>query len=276
MSAGATEQRGMGERARPLEVEPKSEAPHLSVVIPVYRSATILPRLHARLTRALEALGHPFEIVYVDDASPDDAWRTLVTLRGDDARVRLIQLERNAGQHRALLLGLTEARGDFVVTMDDDLQHPPEEIAALYRVLAGGDLDVVIGRYDEKKHGPVRRLGTSLTKTLARLSLGIPRDLELTSFRIMVRGVAHALAAVPRRNPVIGFMLFDVTRRVSNVSVRHDPRPGGGSSYSPRALVRHLLVLLVDYTDWPRRTGAARRRPSRHAAADAVVRRRIG
>ena len=230
-----------------------SDAPHLSIVIPVYRSAKILPELHERLINALEELGHSFEIIYVDDASPDDAWSVLVGLRQDDERVLLIQLMKNSGQPRALLAGLGEARGEFVVTMDDDLQHRPEEIALLYDAVQADDLDAVIARFDSKKHGGIRRLGSRFVKWLSTRALGIPPEIDLTSFRIMHHRVAHEISCMQRLNPVIGFLIFETTLRVGSVQVHHEPRRHGGSSYSNRALLDAMLVRIFDYTDWPLR-----------------------
>jgi dolichol-phosphate mannosyltransferase/undecaprenyl-phosphate 4-deoxy-4-formamido-L-arabinose transferase len=230
-----------------------TDAPQLSIVIPVYRSATILPELHRRLLAALDGLGRSFEIVYVDDASPDDAWAVLEELRAGDDRVVLIQLMRNSGQQRALLTGLGEARGEFVVTMDDDLQHRPEEIGLLLDAITKDDLDAVIARFDSKKHGATRNLGSWAVKRLSTAALGIPPEFDLTAFRIMHQRVAHEIACMQRLNPVVGFLIFEVTRRVGSVEVHHDARSDGRSSYSRRALLDAMMIRIFDYTDWPLR-----------------------
>ena len=144
--------------------EPVDDRPEISVVIPVYGSEQGLPELHRRLTAALDELvGERFEVVYVDDASPDGSWdedlrrRTGCVLRliRDEGgrRILLLQLMRNSGQQRAVLCGLAHARGRFIVTMDDDLQHRPEEIRVLYDEICSTGADIIMGSYARKNHG---------------------------------------------------------------------------------------------------------------------------
>lgn len=225
----------------------------LSVVVPVYGSAPMLVELHERLRKALDAITPDWEIVFVEDASPDEAWEVLEELALRDPRVRAIQLMRNYGQQRAVLCGLAHSRGEFVVTMDDDLQHRPEEIALLYDAIRSGDADVVVGRYRQKQHGWHRRLATHVVRWLAQKTIGVPRSLSLTSFRIMRRCVAREVVKIDHSNPVVGYLLFAVTRRVRNVDVHHDVRKLGGSSYSLKGLVDYFLCMVIDYSDWPLR-----------------------
>jgi dolichol-phosphate mannosyltransferase/undecaprenyl-phosphate 4-deoxy-4-formamido-L-arabinose transferase len=225
----------------------------LSVVVPVYGSAPMLVELHERLQKALDEITPDWEIVFVEDASPDEAWEVLEELAARDSRVRAIQLMRNYGQQRAVLCGLAHSRGELVVTMDDDLQHRPEEIALLYDAIRDGDADVVVGRYRQKQHGWHRRLGTHLVRWLAQKTIGVPRSLSLTSFRIMRRCVAREVVKLDHSNPVVGYLLFAVTRRVRNVDVHHDVRKLGGSSYSLKGLVDYFLCMVIDYSDWPLR-----------------------
>ena len=115
-----------------------------SVVVPVYNSAPILPELHRRLTLVLAALGRPYEIIFVDDCGPQDCWPVLCALAQGDGHVKAIQLMRNAGQSNATLCGLAQAQGELVVMMDDDLQHPPEQLPRLIEALTP-QVDVVMG-----------------------------------------------------------------------------------------------------------------------------------
>lgn len=225
----------------------------LSVVIPVYRSAPILPELHARLSAALAKLTSNYEIIFVDDNSEDGSWQELLRLREQDPRVRLVQLMKNFGQQRAVLCGLAHSKGKLVVTMDDDLQQRPEEIGVLIDHLKTQDLDVVIGRYAAKQHGFLRGLGTKLVKATAQSTVGIPKTLDLTSFRAMRRQVVEQVVPLRSTNPVVGFLLFSVTRRIGNVTVSHDPRRHGDSSYSLRSLINYFLCMVIDYSDLPLR-----------------------
>lgn len=227
--------------------------PLLSVVIPVYRSSAGLDELFKRLRTAIDEITPNWEVLFVDDCSPDDSWRKLDDLVAADARVRAIQLMRNYGQQRAVLTGLGHSLGEFVVTMDDDLQHRPEEIQLLLDTIRSSSADVVIGRYRDKKHGRLRSLGTRTAKWLAEKTIGVPRHLSMTSFRIIRHGVAQEVSKIQHSNPVVGYLLFAVTRRFENVDVHHDPRKVGVSNYSLRDLVNYFLCIVTDYSDWPLR-----------------------
>jgi glycosyltransferase involved in cell wall biosynthesis len=228
--------------------------PKLSAVIPVYRSASWLVELHERLGTALAEITPDYEILFVDDASPDNAWSVLESIRERDPRVRLFQLLRNSGQQRAVLLGLSESRGDVVVTMDDDLQQRPEDIHLLVDALGSGDVNVVFGSYGKKEHGRLRNGGSRLVKELAFRMLGIPREVDLTSFRALDGFVAREVSKQRNANPVIGFLIFEVTHRLAAVETHHDPRAGGESGYGWRDLVNYFFCMLMDYSDWPLRT----------------------
>lgn len=234
----------------------RSEAPLrplLSVVIPVYRSEGSLDDLWTRLRAALEKITPHWEIVFVEDCSPDGVWAKIERIAASDGRVRPFQLMRNYGQQRAIQFGLSQSEGDYVVTMDDDLQHRPEEIVTLLTALEASRADVVIGRYREKKHGLVRRIGTRVVKWLAEKTVGVPPALSLTSFRLMRREVAHAVARIRHSNPVVGYLLYAVTTRIVNAEVEHDPRRVGTSNYTFRDLIDYFLCMVIDYSDWPLR-----------------------
>jgi undecaprenyl-phosphate 4-deoxy-4-formamido-L-arabinose transferase len=142
----------------------------LSVVIPVYRSEGTLRVLVQQLRTVLEETGLDYELVFVDDGSPDQSWEVLRELRdahGD--RIVAVQLMRNFGHHNALMCGFHHTRGQLVVTMDDDLQHPPDEIPVLLGAIRSGGLDLVYGVYGEKKHRQWRNLGSSVVILFYRL-----------------------------------------------------------------------------------------------------------
>jgi len=225
----------------------------LSVVVPVYRSESGLPQLFERLTQALDRLGRSWEVILVDDFSPDRSWDVMRRLKGDDPRFVLVQLTRNHGQQRAVMCGLAHAQGKYVVTMDDDLQHDPGDIAVLLEALETRDCDAVIARFETKQHGIVRNLGTWAVKRIAKHTVGVPLQLDLTSFRVMRKETARALSEQRNPNPVVGFLLHAVTRRIENVTVRHHPRALGRSSYGLRHLVVYMTQMVLDYSDFPLR-----------------------
>ncbi len=226
----------------------------ISVVVPVYRSAPLLPALVQRLKGVLEAQGRPWEIVMVDDASPDASWSVLQGLRRADARIRIVQLARNHGQQHATLCGLNYARGDEVVTIDDDLQNPPEEIAPLLARLRAGHA-AVIGRITDKRHGGWRNAGSRAHQYLAERIIAKPRGLYLSSFRALSRPAVDRLVRYKGAHPHISALLLKAVPPASvvNVDVRHDPRSVGGSTYSLRKLVKIASFLLFNHSYIPLR-----------------------
>ncbi len=225
---------------------------HFSVVIPVYNSAKMLPELHRRLSSAMSSMGRPYEIVLVEDCGPDDAWEVLQGIAAVDGHVRAIQLMRNSGQGNATLCGLAHARGRFVITLDDDLQHPPEEIPRLVAALTP-ELDVILGVPAEMRHTLFRRLGSQLMHELNCILLNKERNLRFTAFRCMRRTVVDAVLGLRTFAPSFGPMLSTVTRRIGNVTLRHDPRKEGRSSYTLGRLFSHTLSNLVGYSMLPLR-----------------------
>lgn len=216
----------------------------LSVVIPVYHSADCLPELVRQLTATLDGLARPYEIILVDDASPDDTWPVLERLAREYPRVAGVSLMLNYGQHRATLFGLSLARGDVVVTMDDDLQQPPDQIPLLLQALADQpDMDAAIGCYREKRHSGYRNAGSALIRFLNRRAFQLPRNLCSSSFRALRRPVVDSLVRWRTRNPALAAMIYQTTRRIVNVPVRHVPRFAGRSHYSLLRQVR----LALDY-----------------------------
>lgn len=225
-------------------------APEYSVVVPCYRSGDWLHELVDGISRALSP--HEFEIVLVNDGSPDDVtWRAISGLAADNARVRGIDLARNVGQFAALMCGLGAARGDKVITIDDDLQHPPEEIPKLIEALAD-DIDVVIGIYEAKQHHRFRNLGSSLMNRVFR-SFGKPDEIRMGSFRLMRRSVVDTLLSFGTVRPVPGAMILQATSRIKNVEVRHAPRVSGESGYSITRLVSSTIDNVINASTAPLR-----------------------
>jgi undecaprenyl-phosphate 4-deoxy-4-formamido-L-arabinose transferase len=226
----------------------------ISVVVPVFRSAPLLPALAARLKSVLDAQGRPWEIVMVDDASPDDSYAVMQGLRKADPRVRIIQLARNHGQQHATLCGLNYARGEEVVTIDDDLQNPPEEIAALLAKLREGHA-AVIGRITDKRHGQWRNAGSRAHQYFAERIIGKPRGLYLSSFRALSRAAVDRLVRYKGAHPHISALLLKSVPpgAIVNVEVRHEARSVGSSTYTLRKLLKTASFLLINHSYIPLR-----------------------
>ena len=224
----------------------------LSIVIPVYNSAESLPLLAGRLKPALEALGRPFEVILINDGSRDRSWDTVQRLAQEHPWVIGIDLMRNYGQHNALLCGIRAARFETIVTMDDDLQNPPEEIAKLLAKLNEG-YDVVYGTPLTEQHGLWRDLASRITKTALQSAAGAEVARKVSAFRIFRTNLREAFASY--RSPYISVdvLLTWATTRFAAIQVEHDPRKLGKSSYTFRKLVTHALNMLTGYSSAPLR-----------------------
>ena len=193
-------------------------------MIPVYRSRETLDELYRRLCNALVALTGEFEIVFVEDDGGDDSWSVIRRLAAKDPRVRGIRLSRNYGQHNALLCGIREARYEVVVTLDDDLQNPPEEIGRLLLKLDEG-YDVVYGAPEREQHGVLRDLASQITKFVLQNAMGASIARRVSAFRAFRTHVRNAFAGYGGPFVSIDVLLTWGTTRFVAVPVRHDPRP---------------------------------------------------
>jgi polyisoprenyl-phosphate glycosyltransferase len=182
-------------------------------------------------------------VIFIDDASADRSWDVLMQLeRTDPNHVRAVRLLQNGGQHRAILCGLHHARGRIIVTMDDDLQHPPEEIHRLIARLIEGDLDLVYGSYRKKNHSGWRNLGSWAITSFHRLAF--QSKVRFSSFRAFRRELAARILRCDRTFPFVDGLLAANTRRIGEVEVEHHERPLGASGYSFRKLAQLTLHLV--------------------------------
>jgi len=224
----------------------------LSIVIPVYNSAEILPALVARLEPVLAAAAPASEVILVNDGSADGSWPAIVRLAAANPRLRGIDLMRNYGQHNALLCGIRAAAGRLVVTMDDDLQHPPEEIPQLLAALTP-ESDVVYGVPERRQHGLFRDLASGLTKSVLKGTLGAGARTapDVSAFRLFRTDLRQAFARYEHPYVSIDVLLTWATSRFTAVSVRHAPRHSGRSNYTFRMLARHAVNLVTGFSVRP-------------------------
>jgi undecaprenyl-phosphate 4-deoxy-4-formamido-L-arabinose transferase len=224
--------------------------PQLSIVIPVHRSGQILPVLHDRLVRALSLRAVEFEIVFVEDGGGDRSWEVISGLVAADPRVSGLRLARNYGQHNALLAGIRCARGDVIVTMDDDLQHPPEEIHKLLAALTD-DIDVVYGTPGRMRHGLFRNLAARVTKAVLRHAMGAETAGKVGPFRAFRTPLRSAFADYSGSMVNLDVLLTWGTARFTAVVVNHEPRAMGRSGYRLRSLLTHSLNMVTGFTTVP-------------------------
>lgn len=224
----------------------------ISVVIPCYGAAKALPELLTRVDAALKALQVSYEILLIDDCAPDGLAAVVQRELSRYPHLHYIELMFNTGQFRALMCGFAHARGRYVVTMDDDLQHPPEEIGKLYECLRNAPhLDAVFGAYEAKRHSADRNFGSWLVRTVNTWIFHKPRDLVMSSFRCLRHELVVTLLANKTRYPVIGPLILSSTRRIENVTVRHDARKYGRSNYNFAKLVRATLDNVLSFSSLP-------------------------
>lgn len=227
----------------------------ISVVVPVYRSREQLSALHERVSTVLDRSEYSWEMILVDDASEDGTFDVMLELHRRDSRVRLVRFARNMGQQHATLCGLTKARGDCVITLDDDLQNPPEEIPRFVERLEQG-YDLVIGRIEgEKKHHAYRNLGSRLVQSLASHIVGKPKDISLSSYRALSRRAVDMMAAYAGAHVYLPALMFMAVpaNRITNIPVAHHDRYAGRSTYTPRKLLKLASYLLINYSNLPLR-----------------------
>ena len=222
----------------------------LSIVIPVYNGA----RTVTDLVHALEALeiegGH--EIVLVDDGSDDDSLVVCQRLV-HEARVpiTLVSLARNFGEHNAVMTGLRHTSGAYVVTMDDDLQNPPEEVKRLLEYCRVSGKDVVYTRYSKKHHATWRNLGSRLANWVAEMLMEKPKGLYLSSFRCMNAFLVEQVIRYDGPFPYVDGLIMQTTKSIAALEVRHLPRVEGQSSYTLTRLARLWLTIFVNFSVMP-------------------------
>jgi glycosyltransferase involved in cell wall biosynthesis len=222
----------------------------ISIVIPVYRSEAILTELVRRLEPVLASLADNFELVLVNDCSPDGSWDVISRLVQEHPWVRGINLMRNYGQHNALLCGIRAARYDVIVTMDDDLQHPPEEIPKLLEKLAGG-YDVVYGTPEHEQHGIGRDFASWVTKLALQSVMGAEIARQVCAFRGFRSQVAKAFTHYEGSFVSIDVLLTWGTNRFATVPVNHVPRKQGASGYTFRKLMTHAMNMMTGFSTLP-------------------------
>jgi len=234
--------------------EPEATRPVVSVVVPVYRSAEILPLLVERITAALGdgATARRFEIVLVCDASPDASWEVIQGLARSNSSVRGICLRRNAGQHNATMAGLHYASGSFIAIIDDDLQHPPEAITRMVAELERG-FDVCYTRYVHRQHAIWKRLGSWINDVCAGLLLDKPRGLYLSSFKAMRREIAVEITKYDGPYAYVDGLILDVTQSISAIDVEHQKRAVGRGNYTLRRSLSLWLKMATSFSVFPLR-----------------------
>ena len=226
-----------------------------SVVVPVYNSEAIVGETVDRIVAEFQGQGLSYELILVNDGSHDRSWEIIAAKAREHPHVIALNLLRNYGQHNANLAGLRESTGDYVITMDDDLQNPPDQIRLLIDEAMKGR-DVVFGKFEVKRAPGYRQLGSEVIAMINRRVFGQPADLAVTNFRILRRDVVDRICASRSAYPYITGQSLLYSSNRSNVSVRHEPRKVGKSQYNLVKIVRLVLTILFSYSLFPLRLAA--------------------
>jgi len=239
-----------------LNIPPSSEAKNMeislncSIIVPVYNGAESVPELIERLNKVLPDVAGKYEVILVNDGSRDQSWDRIVELSNHYHWITGINLSRNYGQHNALLCGIRQAQYEFIVTMDDDLQNPPEEIPRLLTKLAEG-YDVVYGAPERESHGLWRDLASQITKIALQGAMGVETARKVSAFRAFRTQVRDAFASYHGFSVNMDVLLTWGTNRFTSIPVRHEPRRLGSSNYSLGKLVIHGLNMLTGFSTLP-------------------------
>jgi glycosyltransferase involved in cell wall biosynthesis len=232
-----------------MEIQPSTS---LSVVVPVYNSSATLEPLVIRINAVLNQMCNQYEIILINDGSRDNSWATIVELSCKFPCVVGVNLMRNYGQHNALLCGTRVAKYDVIITMDDDLQHPPEEIPNLVAKLAEG-FDVVYGSPKKMPHSFFRNLASRLTKKMLASVMGIKTIREIGSFRAFKTHLRQAFSTYQSPGVILDVLLSWGTTRFASIYVEENKREVGESNYTFGKLISQAFLVLTGYSTIPLR-----------------------
>ncbi len=229
-----------------------TSVPELSLVIPVYNGSRTIGTLVEQTPKIFGSIS--FEIVLVNDGSEDESEMVCIQLAEKfPQNVTFVHLSRNFGEHSAVLAGFTEARGRYVAVLDDDGQNPPEEVVRMLDELKRKNYDVVYGHYIEKKHSWFRNLGSRFNDRIATLMLHKPKDLYLSSFKVMNRFLVNEITKYRGPYPYTDGLIYRVTRNIGQIPVEHRASLSGPSRYTFRRLVRLWLNMFLNFSIKPLR-----------------------
>jgi polyisoprenyl-phosphate glycosyltransferase len=227
-----------------------SKAPFLSVVTPVYGCQACLPKLYSRLRATLTQISDDFEIIMVNDSSPDNAWRTIEQLAAEDPRVKGVNLSRNFGQHRAITAGLDYASGEWVIVMDCDLQDQPEQILKMYEPARAG-YDVVFGRRVARRDTFFKRQTSRLFNRILSELMGERLDPAIANFGIYHRRVIEGFRQIRDADRSFPIFVRWLGFRQTSVEIEHAERTEGKSAYTLSKLISFAVANVAAYSNKP-------------------------
>jgi len=232
------------------EMQNNKKIPSISAVIPVFNSEDTLEELYLRLTKSLIVDFSDYEIIFINDSSADNSSDIIFRLAAKDPNVACFDLAKNYGQHNALLCGIRQAKYDVIVTLDDDMQNPPEEIPILLDKLDQG-YDVVYGYPKNEQHDLFRNIASVFTKIALNTTMGISMARHVSSFRVFRTELRDSFSDYKGSFISIDVLLSWGTNSFSAIPVNHDKRVKGKSNYTFRKLVRHAVNMVTGFSVLP-------------------------
>ncbi|HOU68324.1 MAG: glycosyltransferase family 2 protein [Paludibacteraceae bacterium] len=229
-----------------------SNIPHISIVSPEYRGENMVHELVERIVKAVSSFTEDYEIILVNDASPDNTWAAIVAECAQNQKVKGLNLSRNFGQHYAITAGLSNAKGDWIIVMDCDLQDRPEEILNLYKKAQEG-FDTVLAQRVHREHSWFKQMGSKAFYTLLAYLTETKQDASVANFGIYSRDVVHAILAMGDKMRYFPAQVQWVGFRKAYMPIQHDVRAEGKSSYNLSRLFRLALDTIISFSDKPMR-----------------------
>lgn len=218
-----------------------------SIVVPVYNSAATIELLYQACSEVFSQ--NKFQIIFIDDASFDESWCKIATLKENNSNVTGIQLQKNAGQHAATFCGFVFAKGNYIITIDDDMQVHPQEILKLIDCAQQEDADVVYGVYDKKQHSSVRNLGSkAISKILIKYGSAVK---DGSSFKLIHHSITDKIISTNRQKIFLDELIGWYSNKTAFTTVQHDKRTDGQSGYNLFKLTKMSFHLMVSYTVLP-------------------------
>lgn len=222
----------------------------ISIVSPVYRAAKILPDLVSEINAVMKKLGEDYEIILVDDRSPDNSWEVMNSLAKQNSNIKIYRLSRNFGQHPTIMAGLSKAKGEWIVVMDCDLQDQPKEIEKLYLKALEG-YEVVQASRVVRKDGQLKKLSSKFFYKIFNYLAGIKINNEIANFGIYHRKVIDSILKIDDYIKFFPLFINWVGYHATSIPIEHSERSEGGSSYNFSKLISLALNVIISFSDKP-------------------------
>lgn len=225
--------------------------PKITIVIPVYNSSDCLGELNNQIVAVMDIQDIEYELFFVDDASLDDSWETIKTLKETNVHIKALRHGRNFGQDNAIFSGLTHAQGEYIVIMDDDLQHDPKTIPLLLQKIENSDADVVFAHFHKKHQRLWKNIGSWLNGKIAEWLLDKPKDIYLSPYKILKFKIAKEITKYTGYEPYIDGLILQITSKFNSIVCEHNSRYAGSSNYSLSKSLKVSLRLVFSFSIKP-------------------------